>query len=121
MLPSISAWKMSGYWLAEWLPQMLIFLTELTGRAALAANWATARLWSRRVMAVNWPGFSFGALRMAMRALVLAGLPTTSTLTAREAESDRALPCTVKMAPLAESRSARSMPALRGMAPTSRA
>ena len=58
---------------------------------------------------------------MAMRQLVLAGLPTTSTFTERRAPSESALPWAVKMAPLAESRSARSIPAVRGREPTSRA
>ena len=61
------------------------------------------------------------ALLIAIRALVLAGLPTTRTLTSGLAAAASALPCVVKMAPFAESRSDRSMPALRGMAPTSRA
>ena len=58
---------------------------------------------------------------MAIRALVLAGLPTTSTRMSGAALSERALPWTVKMAPLASRRSLRSMPLLRGRAPTSRA
>ena len=37
-----------------------------------------ARLWSRRVIAVKRSRGMSGALLMAMRALVLAGLPTTS-------------------------------------------
>ncbi len=80
-----------------------------------------ARLWSRRTMAWNWLGLSLGALERAIRAFVLAGLPTTSTLTLRLATSLRAWPWGLKMPPLAESRSLRSMPALRGRAPTSRA
>jgi hypothetical protein len=54
---------------------------------------------------------------MAISALVLAGLPTTSTLTSRSAWASSALPCTVKMAPLASSRSLRSMPGPRGRDP----
>src|SRR4249920_725270 len=80
-LPSASAWKMSGYWVAEWLPQMVIFLMLLT---ALPTFWATcevARLWSSRIMAVNWVGFRLGAFFIAIRQFVLAGLPTTSTFT----------------------------------------
>ena len=55
---------------------------------------------------------------MAMYALVLQGLPTTRTLTSRLATASSALPCSVKMAPLAESSSERSMPLVRGRAPT---
>ena len=37
-LPLISAWKMSGYCVAEWLPQMVILARSLTVTPALAAN-----------------------------------------------------------------------------------
>src|SRR6267143_5595115 len=30
-LPSASAWKMSGYWVAEWFPQTVTFRIALTG------------------------------------------------------------------------------------------
>ncbi|MOA21159.1 hypothetical protein D3C78_1416390 [compost metagenome] len=52
---------------------------------------------------------------------MLAGLPTTRTLTLRLATSFRALPCAVKIWALTDSRSLRSMPGPRGRAPTSRA
>ncbi len=104
--------------MVEWLPQIVIFVTSVTGTPSFWASWLTARLWSSRVMAVNCPGSRSGALRWAISALVLAGLPTTRTLTSRFALELRALPCGRKMPPLADSRSLRSMPALRGMAPT---
>ena len=119
--PSTSQWNRSGYCVVEWLPQMVMCLMDETGAPTLAASWLMARLWSRRVIAVKRPGSMPLALRIAMSALVLAGLPTTSTLQSALALAAMALPCTVKMAPLAESRSARSMPALRGMAPMRRA
>ncbi len=72
-------------------------------------------------MAVNRPGSMFGALLRAMRQLSFAGLPTTRTRTSRAALSDSAFPWTVKMPPLASSRSLRSMPFVRGRLPTSRA
>ena len=72
-------------------------------------------------MAVKRSRGMSGAECMAMRALVLAGLPTTRTLTSSAALSFSALPWTVKMPPLASSRSARSIPALRGIEPTSSA
>ena len=62
-----------------------------------------------------------GAAAWAMSALVLAGLPTTRTLMSSAALSLMALPCGLKMPPLAASRSPRSMPLVRGRAPTSRA
>jgi hypothetical protein len=62
-----------------------------------------------------------GALFMAIRALVLAGLPVTPMRTSSAATLLSALPCSVKIAPFAESRSLRSMPGPRGRAPTRRA
>src|SRR5690242_16557001 len=44
-LPAISAWKMSGYWVAEWLPQMVTRLMSETRAPVLADSWPTARLW----------------------------------------------------------------------------
>ena len=62
-----------------------------------------------------------GALDRAMRQLVLQGLPTTRTRTSEAALAAMARPWGLKMPPLTLSRSPRSMPALRGMEPTSRA
>ena len=70
----------SGYWVAEWLPQMVMCSIAVTGAESFAASWETARLWSSRVMAVNRLAGTSGACSRAMRALVLAGLPTTRTL-----------------------------------------
>ena len=72
-------------------------------------------------MAVNRSGAMPEALFMAIRQLVLAGLPTTSTRTSAAARAASARPCTVNMAPLASSRSLRSMPLVRGLEPTSKA
>src|SRR5437868_145798 len=60
--PLTSAWKRSGYWVAEWLPQIVTLLMSLTVQPALAASWAVARLWSSRVMAVKRSLGMFGAL-----------------------------------------------------------
>ena len=62
-----------------------------------------------------------GALVIAISALVLAGLPVTPMRMSSAATSLSALPWAVKIAPLASSRSPRSMPLVRGRAPTSRA
>jgi hypothetical protein len=51
---------------------------------------------------------------------VFAGLPTTSTLMSSAACALIAWPCGLKIAPLASSRSARSIPFVRGRAPMSR-
>ena len=62
-----------------------------------------------------------GALLIAISAFVLAGLPVISTLMSSAAWSFSARPCGLKIAPLASSRSPRSIPLLRGRAPTSSA
>ena len=62
-----------------------------------------------------------GAFDRAIRQLVLHGLPTTSTRTSLAAWSLIAWPCGLKIPPFTERRSPRSMPALRGIEPTSSA
>ena len=112
---------MSGYWVAEWLPQIVSFLMSVTVAPVFAASCESARLWSRRVSAENRSCGMSGALVIAISALVLAGLPVTPIRMSSAATSLRALPWAVKIAPLASSRSPRSMPLVRGRAPTSRA
>src|SRR3954452_3231599 len=94
--PFTSAWNRSANWVAEWLPQIVIFLMSETVVPVFAASWATARLWSRRVIAVNRPGSRSGALFMAMSELVFAGLPTTRIFTSFFAEADSAWPWGLK-------------------------
>src|ERR1043166_8072024 len=43
-LPSASAWNTSGYWVAEWLPQTVIFLIAVTGLEIFCEIWLVARL-----------------------------------------------------------------------------
>lgn len=77
-----------------------------------------ARLWSRRVRALKRSLGMSGALLIAIRAFVLAevtGHQDADVVSGRLVER---LAQAVKIAPLALSRSLRSMPALRGMAPT---
>ena len=63
-----------------------------------------------------------GAFERAIRQLVLQGLPTTRTRTSEAAlRGDRLRPAGLKMPPFMPSRSLRSMPALRGIEPTSSA
>src|ERR1700712_4347536 len=76
-LPATKAWKRSGYWVAEWLPQMVIWVMSVTGAPVLAASCEIARLWSSRVRAENRSFGMSGALDIAISALVLAGLPVT--------------------------------------------
>src|SRR5688500_5567278 len=96
-LPLTLAWKMSGYCVAEWLPQIVTLATSLLWGPAFAAICDFARLWSSRIIAVNRRGSMFGALFMAIRQFVFAGLPTTRTRTSAAALSLSALPATVKM------------------------
>src|SRR3954451_13105759 len=37
-LPPTSAWKTSGYWVAEWLPQIVIWVMSVTGAPVFAAG-----------------------------------------------------------------------------------
>src|SRR2546422_1852152 len=108
-LPPHSAWNTSGYWVTEWFPQMVTLRIELKGLPIFCAIWATARLWSRRIIAVNCVGLRLGAFFMTMRQLVLAGVPTTSTLTLRLATAASALPCGAEILPFASSRSLLSL------------
>ena len=71
----------------------------VTGTDSLAASCEIARLWSSRVIAVNRLAGTSGALRWAISALVLAGLPTTSTLMSLAACSLMALPWGPKIPP----------------------
>jgi hypothetical protein len=57
--PLMVAELMSGYWVEEWLPQMMQPVTSSTAAFALRASWPTARLWSRRVSAEKFSGFRF--------------------------------------------------------------
>ncbi len=120
-LPSTVAWCRSGYWVAEWFPQMTTFFTFAKEAPLFSVSCANPRLWSNRVIAVNRCGGSEGALRCAIRELVLAGLPTTRTRTSRLATASRALPWAEKILAFSSSRSLRSMPGPRGRAPTSMA
>ena len=72
-------------------------------------------------MAKNRSSGTSGAWARAMRQLVLHGLPTTSTRTSAAACAAMASPWGPKMPPLMVSRSLRSIPALRGIDPTSNA
>src|SRR5678810_912748 len=91
-LPSASAWKTSGYCVAEWLPHTVTLRIAVTGLEIFWAIWLVARLWSRRIMPVNCVGFRLGAFFMAMRQLVFAGLPTTRTFTFLSATRSSAWP-----------------------------
>ena len=121
-LPPMRALAKSGNWVAEWFPQMATLVTVDTGTPALLGQLAP---WPGSRRAGSWrtsgrPGTS-GALDRAIRQLVLQGLPTTSTRTSEAALAAMARPWGPKIPPLTVSRSPRSMPALRGIEPTSSA
>ena len=111
----------SGYIDGEWLPQIAMLVMSETAAPVFCASWAIARLWSRRVIAVKRSLGTPSALDAAISAFVFAGLPTTRTLMSSAAPAAIASPCGLKMPPLASRRSARSMPFVRGRAPTSSA
>ena len=90
--PPTSAWNRSGYCVAEWLPQIVIFLISVTAAPVLRATWEMARLWSRRVRAENRSAGMSGALVLAISALVLAGFPVTPMRTSSAATLLSALP-----------------------------
>ena len=110
----------SGNCVAEWLPQIATSRISPTGVPTEVASCPSARLWSSRVSAVNRSAGTSGACAAAMSAFVFAGLPTTTMRTSSAAPALIASPCGPKMPPFATSRSPRSMPAVRGRAPTSR-
>src|SRR3954452_22419135 len=84
-VPLTSAWDRSGYCVEEWLPQMVTLRTALAGTARWRATWETARLWSRRIMAVERAGGMSGACGRVMSAVGVAGFPTTRTRTSSAA------------------------------------
>ena len=98
---------------------MLVTLPAPT--PALSASCPFARFSSRRVIANQRSEGIDGALVRAIQQLVLQGLPTTSTRTSAAAFFSSARPCSTKIFPLMPSRSLRSIPALRGTLPTSKA
>src|SRR5271165_6720962 len=75
-LPLFLAWVKSGYCVEEWLLQMAWLVTAVIATPAFLASWDLARFSSRRVMANQRSRAMSGALFMAMRQLVLHGLPT---------------------------------------------
>src|SRR5690242_10247820 len=85
--PLTLAWNTLGYWVAEWLPQIVMLVTSETWAPVFCATWAIARLWSRRIIAVKRSRGMSEAWLAAIRQLVLAGLPTTRTLTSEAARS----------------------------------
>ena len=98
-------------------------MTSRTCAPALAASWDRPRLWSSIVIA-NHRSFAIPCRAAAVEpisAFVLHGLPTTSTRQSSAALRAIAVPWPVKMPPLMLRRSLRSIPSLRGTAPTSKA
>lgn len=73
------AWLTSGYWVDEWFPQMITFLTSDTGTFNLSETWPRALLWSNLVKQEMFFSGIEGANSFRISALVLAGLATTKT------------------------------------------
>src|ERR671918_1761226 len=51
--PRTLALTRSGYWVVEWLPQVVMFVISDTVARVRWASWAMARLWSSRVIALK--------------------------------------------------------------------
>src|SRR5215475_11412177 len=68
--PSAVATRKSGYIVGEWLPHTTSFSIDDTGLPDLAASCDSARLWSRRSMAVKFFFGRSGADFMAIYAFV---------------------------------------------------
>src|SRR5690606_3400803 len=64
--PPMVAKRVSGYMVGEWLPHTTSFSMSATALPVLAAIWDSARLWSRRSMAVKFLDGRSGADFMAM-------------------------------------------------------
>jgi hypothetical protein len=90
--PLTSAWKMSGYCVAEWLPQIVILRMSLTLAPVLAASCARARLWSRRVSAEKRSRGMSWALLIAMRRVGVGRVAGHRDRMSSAAWSFRALP-----------------------------
>src|SRR4051812_7998427 len=91
-LPLTFALVKSGYWVFEWLPQMVMHDTAPFGTPAFLARAATARLWSSRVIALHRPAGISRPFRYATRQFVLHGLPTMRIRTSDAAFRARACP-----------------------------
>ncbi len=65
-IPAMRAFRASGYWVAEWFPQIAMFVTTDTGNFAFFASWVLARFSSRRVIANHRSGAISGAFIRAM-------------------------------------------------------
>src|SRR5687767_15203955 len=70
--PFTLALTRSGYWVVEWLPQIVMLVMSFTDTSSLLASCASARLWSSRVIAVKRSRGTSGAFDIAIRQLVLA-------------------------------------------------
>ena len=79
--PPIFALGKSGYIVELWLPQMARWETAVVSVPALSASWMAARFWSSIVIANHRSEGIEGAFPIAIRQLVLQGLPTTRTRT----------------------------------------
>src|SRR5262249_5142333 len=92
--PLSFAFCQSTHCVALWLPQIVTQVTDSLATPAFFASAATARLWSRRVIAVQRSAGMSRPLRCAMRQFVLHGLPTMRIRTSFAALAASALPCT---------------------------
>lgn len=122
LMSSLATWVylVSGNIVEEWLPQIITCSTADTGFCTYSANQYCALLWSSLVIAVKFLLSSpcLQACFIVIKALVLAGLPTTRILHPLEAFSPIAQPVEVNILPFSLNRSPLSIPGPLGLAPT---
>ena len=104
------AFKRSGYIVGLWLPQTVKLFIYDKWQPDFSAIWKSALLWSSLIIAVKLVFGILLALELAIKALVLAGLPTTRILQSAAAFSSIALPYSVNILPLSFSKSPLSIP-----------
>ena len=90
--PLIVAWYVSGYWVALWLPHIIIFSISSTFAPDFSDIKLIALVWSNLVIAVKFFLGIDGANLDAINAFVFAGFPTTRTLTDFFATLSKAAP-----------------------------
>lgn len=121
--PLTRVWKVFGYWVEEWLPQIARFVICPISILypfyfSFWQIYQVALFWSNLVRAEKFSLGIEGAAFWHKRALVLHGFPTIITLTFFLATSFIILPWDTKMLAFSSKRSDLSMPFRRGLEPT---
>jgi len=100
-----------------WLPNIAMLLILLISVLSLSLSCDMALLWSSLLIAEIEDLLNLLNLLIAMSALVLHGLPTTTAFKSGCATWSSAWPTSTNIFPLSLMRSARSIPFMRGFEP----